>query len=288
MLNKNISAKLLIHCPDQSGIVASVAEFVHKFKGNIIHLNEHVDIEEKTFFMRVEWELENFTISREEIGPIFLNEVGDKFKMNWNIYFSDDVPRAAIFVSKLNHCVFDILSNTFSQNWKLEIPLMISNHNDLRELAEKFGIDFYYLPITSENKTEQELKQLELLEKYKIDFAVLARYMQIVSPDFISKYQNRIINIHHSFLPAFPGAKPYHSAHQRGVKIIGATSHYVTDDLDAGPIISQDVVNVTHKDSVKDLIRKGRDLEKLVLSRAIYLHINKKLLVYNNRTIVFE
>jgi formyltetrahydrofolate deformylase len=285
--NEN-SAIILIHCPDKPGIVAEVAEFVHKHRGNIIHLDEHVDYEDKVFFMRVEWELENFDIENNLIEQVFQDQVASKFDMTWRLYFSNRTPRAALFVSKLSHCFFDILSNTVSDNWKLEIPVIISNHETMKPIAEKFGIEFHYFPITPENKTRQEALELELLKKHKINFVVLARYMQIVSEDFISNYRNKIINIHHSFLPAFAGAKPYHAAHERGVKIIGATSHYVTKDLDAGPIIEQDVAKVSHKDSVKDLIRKGRDLEKVVLSRAIWHHINRRVLVYGNRTVIFD
>lgn len=288
MKRSNTSAILLIHCNDQPGIVAAVAQFINKYEGNIIHVHEHVDYDDKIFFMRVEWELENFKIEREKISGIFNSNVAQKFSMNWKLYFSDIIPRAAVFVSKLNHCLFDILANAYSGSWKIEIPLIISNHETLKPIAEKFDIDFYHLPVTKENKKEQEAKQLELLDKYKIDFVVLARYMQIISGNFIEKYPNKIINIHHSFLPAFPGAKPYHSAHERGVKIIGATSHYVTEELDAGPIIEQDVVRVTHKDAVKDMVRKGRDLEKVVLSRGIWHHLNRRVLVYKNRTIVFD
>lgn len=288
MNSNNTSAILLIHCNDQPGIVAAVAQFINKNKGNIIHVHEHVDYDDKIFFMRVEWELENFNIERDKIAKIFEKSIADKFGMNWNLYFSDKVPRVAIFVSKLNHCLFDILANAYSGSWKIEIPVIVSNHDTLKPIADKFGIDFYHLPITKENKAEQEAEQLKLMSQYKIDFVVLARYMQIISGKFIEKYPNKIINIHHSFLPAFPGAKPYHSAHERGVKIIGATSHYVTEELDAGPIIEQDVVRVTHKDAVKDMVRKGRDLEKVVLSRGIWHHLNRRVLVYKNRTIVFD
>ncbi len=288
MKTKSTSAILLIHCDDQPGIVASVAQFIKEFEGNIIHVHEHVDYEDKIFFMRLEWELDNFKLERQSIGEVFGESVADKFAMNWKLYFSDKVPRVALFVSKLNHCLFDILANAYSGSWNIEIPLIVSNHEALKPIADKFEIDYQYLPITRENKKEQEDAQLKLLEEYKIDFIVLARYMQIISGKFIERYPNKIINIHHSFLPAFPGAKPYHSAHERGVKIIGATSHYVTEELDAGPIIEQDVVRVTHKDSVKDLVRKGRDLEKVVLSRGIWHHLNRRVLVYKNRTIVFD
>jgi len=237
--------------------------------------------------MRIEWDLEGFLIPREKISEYFEILIAKKFKMNWQLHFSDEKPRMAVFVSKLPHCLYDIISRWQSEEWNVEIPLIISNHNDLKPIAEKFGIGFHYIPKDEKNKSIQEAKELKLLKEHNINFLVLARYMQILSKNFISKYENRIINIHHSFLPAFPGAKPYHSAYQRGVKIIGSTSHYVTSDLDAGPIIKQDVTRVSHADSVQDLIRKGRDLEKLVLSRAIWKHIQRKILVYDNKTTIF-
>jgi formyltetrahydrofolate deformylase len=282
------TAILLIHCPDKQGIIASVTEFLNENKGNIIYLDQHVDHEEGTFYMRVEWELEKFTIPREKISEYFETLIAKKYSMSFSLHFSDKKPRMAIFVSTMSHCVFDILSRYTAGEWETEIPLIISNHETLRPVAQRFGIDFYYFKITRENKAEQELKELELLEKYKIDFVVLARYMQVISEDFVKHYTNRIINIHHSFLPAFAGARPYHAAHERGVKIIGATSHYVTEDLDAGPIIVQDVVRISHIDNVESLIRKGRDLEKIVLSEAVYKHLQRKILVYNNRTVVFN
>lgn len=281
------SAILLIHCPDRKGLVASVAEFIHKNNGNIIHLDQHVDINRQVFFMRVEWDLKDFFIPRDKIGEYFQILIADRLGMNWKLYFSDEIPRMALFVSKMNHCLYDILSRYQSGEWKIGLPLIISNHPDLEPVAKSFGIDYHVFPITRENKAEQEQKQLKLLQDYNINFLVLARYMQILSDKFVAEYQNRIINIHHSFLPAFPGAKPYHSAHERGVKVIGATSHYVTAELDAGPIIEQDVERVSHRDSVEELIRKGMDLEKVVLSRAIWYHINRKVLVYDNRTVVF-
>lgn len=286
--NLQHSVILLIYCPDRKGLVASVTEFIFKNNGNILTLDQHVDSEKQVFFMRVEWDLMGFAIPREKIGEYFDTLVAQRFEMKWRLYFSDDTPRMAIFVSKLPHCLYDILSRHQSNEWAVEVPLIISNHPDLEPVANNFGIDYHVFPIDKENKREQEEKQLKVLEKYKIDFIVLARYMQILTEDFVSKFENRIINIHHSFLPAFPGAKPYHSAHERGVKIIGATSHYVTADLDAGPIIEQDVVRVSHKDSVEDMIGKGRDLEKLVLARAISYHLERKILIHENRTLVFN
>ncbi|GBD88357.1 formyltetrahydrofolate deformylase [bacterium BMS3Abin03] len=281
------SATLLMHCEDKQGIIASVTEFIREHEGNIIYLEQYVDSEEKEFFMRIEWELENFIISNNKIDTLFKEGLAKKFNMDYHLYFSDERDRMAIFVSKLPHCLFDILARTQSGEWSVDIPLIISNHAELKSVAEKFEIDFYHFPIKPENKKEQEEKELKLLQDYKIDFIVLARYMQILTGDFINNYPLKIINIHHSFLPAFPGAKPYHSAHKRGVKIIGATSHYVTTDLDEGPIIEQDVARITHSDSIKDLLRKGRDMEKIVLSRAISNHFKRKTLVYKNKTIVF-
>ena len=282
------SATLLIYCEDRSGIIAAVTDFIQAHEGNIIYLDQYVDSEEKIFFMRIEWDLQNFVISPDKIDTLFKEGLAKKYKMNYRLSFSNEKLRMAVFVSKLPHCLYDITSRCQSGEWAIDIPVIISNHEDLKSVAKSFGIDYHYFPITPETKSEQEAKQIELLKKYNIDFIVLARYMQILSENFTKNYPSRIINIHHSFLPAFPGAKPYHSAHKRGVKIIGATSHYVTADLDEGPIIEQDVVRVTHVDSIKDLIRKGRDLEKIVLSRAIYSHFQRKTLVYKNRTIVFN
>lgn len=286
--NGSDTAILLMYCPDQAGIVAKITEFLYQNNGNVIYLDQHVDRHEKVFFMRIEWELEKFAIPREKIAEYFGTLIAKRYNLTWNIFFSSQVPRMAIFVSKMSHCLFDILARYESGESNVEIPLVISNHPEMEPIVKQFGIDFYLLPINEKNKAEQEARELEILQANNIDFIVLARYMQVVSDDFIKHYPNRIINIHHSFLPAFPGAKPYHSAYERGVKIIGATSHYVTADLDAGPIIEQDVVRITHKDSIKTLIRKGQDLEKIVLSRAIYAHLQRKTLVYNNRTVVFS
>ncbi|MFW5656553.1 MAG: formyltetrahydrofolate deformylase [Bacteroidota bacterium] len=285
--NKN-KAILLMHCPDQQGIVASVTEFLNNNNGNIISLDQHVDHEEQVFFMRIEWELQHFLIPREKIGDFFHTQIAAKYNMKFNLYFADKIPRMAIFVSKFSHCLFDILSRVQSGEWEVEIPVIISNHKDMEVVANGFRIPYVHFPINKDNKEELEKKEIELLRKYNIDFIVLARYMQILSDSFIDQFRNKIINIHHSFLPAFPGAKPYHSAHQRGVKIIGATSHYVTAELDAGPIIEQDVTRITHKDTVKSLIRKGQDLEKIVLSTAVFLHLQRRTLVYKNKTVVFS
>ena len=285
--NKN-SAILLMHCPDAKGIVAQVTAFINDNNGNIITLDEHVDRLDKTFYMRVEWELDGFLIPQEKIADFFGTLIAVRYQMSWNLYFSDQQPRMAIFVSKLSHCLYDILSRVHSDEWEVDIPLIVGNHKDLEPVARQFGIPFFHIAKDETNKAEMEAMELELLEKHKVTFVVLARYMQIVSEDFIRQYPNAIINIHHSFLPAFPGAKPYHSAYERGVKIIGATSHYVTSELDAGPIIDQDIVRVSHRDSIDRLIMKGKDVEKLVLSRAILLHLHRRILVHNNKTVVFN
>ena len=282
------TAKLLLHCPDQPGILAEVTDFITVNKGNIIYLDQYVDHVENIFFMRIEWELESFLVPQEKIEDYFETLYAQKYGMSFRLYFSDVKPRMAIFVSKMSHCLFDLLARYTAGEWNVEIPLIISNHPDLQHVAERFGIPFHLFPITKETKEEQEKKEMELLAKHKVNFIVLARYMQVISEKMIDAYPNRIINIHHSFLPAFVGAKPYHAAFERGVKIIGATSHYVTTELDAGPIIEQDVVRITHKDTVQDLVNKGKDLEKIVLSRAGQKHIERKVLAYKNKTVIFN
>ena len=282
------TAKLLLHCPDKPGILAEVTDFITVNKGNIIYLDQYVDHVENIFFMRIEWELKDFLVPKEKIEDYFETLYGQKYDMIFRLYFSDVKPRMAIFVSKMSHCLFDMLARYTAGEWNVEIPLIISNHPDLQHVAERFGIPFHLFPITKETKEEQERKEMELLAQNNINFIVLARYMQVISEQMINAYPNKIINIHHSFLPAFVGAKPYHAAFQRGVKIIGATSHYVTTELDAGPIIEQDVVRITHKDSIEDLVNKGKDLEKIVLSRAVQKHIERKILAYKNKTVLFS
>ncbi|TRO63987.1 formyltetrahydrofolate deformylase [Christiangramia sabulilitoris] len=277
---------LLIHCADTSGIIASVTSFFHSHKGNIIYIDQYVDNENKTFFMRLECEFQ-YEIKLNELKNKFEYEIGTPYNMVWQLFSSDTRLRMAIFVSKYDHCLYDILSRYKSGELSLDIPMIISNHEDLKHVAENFDIPFYHIPVQNGEKNIAEREQLELLEQEKIDFIVLARYMQIVSTRMIDKYPNRIINIHHSFLPAFAGAKPYHFAYKRGVKIIGATCHYVTDELDAGPIIEQDIARISHSHAVRDLILKGRDLEKIVLARGIKLHLERKTMVYDNRVIVF-
>ncbi|MBD2245353.1 formyltetrahydrofolate deformylase [Nostoc sp. FACHB-888] len=282
----NPTATLLISCPDQRGLVAKFANFIYSNGGNIIHADQHTDFAAGLFLTRIEWQLDGFNLPREFIAPAF-NAIAQPLGAKWEIHFSDTVPRIAIWVSRQDHCLFDLIWRQRAKEFIAEIPLIISNHSNLKVVAEQFNIDFQHIPINKDNKAEQETQQLELLRKYKIDLVVLAKYMQIVSADFISQFP-QIINIHHSFLPAFIGANPYHRAFERGVKIIGATAHYATADLDAGPIIEQDVVRVSHRDEVDDLVRKGKDLERVVLARAVRSHLQNRVLVYGNRTVVFE
>lgn len=279
---------ILIHCKDQKGIIAAVTNFILKIAGNIIYIDQHVDREQNVFFMRLECELTNIKLSLDDVKDDFQKSIATEFGMKWEIYNQEQKPKMALFVSKYDHCLFDILGRYSAEELNVEIPVIISNHNDLRTIAERFDIPFHYVPFTKETKEEGEKLQLELLERYQINFIVLARYMQIITPTIINKYTNKIINIHHSFLPAFQGAKPYHAAFKRGVKIIGATSHYVTEELDEGPIIEQDITRVSHIHSVEDFIMKGRDLERIVLARAIKLHAQRKTMVYSNKTIVFS
>lgn len=280
------TATLLISCPDQKGLVAKIASFIYANGGNIIHADQHTDFAAGLFLTRLEWQLEGFNLPRDIIGTAF-NAIAQPLQATWQLHFSDTVPRIAIWVSKQDHCLYDLLWRQRSRELNVDIPLIISNHPNLGAIAEQFNIDYHYSPITQDTKRDQEKKQLELLKKYKIDLVVLAKYMQVLSLEFIAQFPI-IINIHHSFLPAFAGANPYHRAYDRGVKIIGATAHYATADLDEGPIIEQDVVRVSHRDSVEDLIRKGKDLERVVLARAVRLHLQNRVLVYGNRTVVFE
>lgn len=279
------TATLLISCPDQKGLVAKIANFIYSNGGNIIHADQHTDFAAGLFLTRIEWQLDGFNLPRELIGPAF-NAIAQPLQAQWQLHFCDTTPRIAIWVSQQDHCLVDLLWRQQAREFSADIPLIISNHPNLKAVGEQFGADFHYIPINKENKAEQEAKQLDLLHQYKIDLVILAKYMQVLSQDFIAKFP-QVINIHHSFLPAFAGAKPYHKAHERGVKIIGATAHYVTPELDAGPIIEQDVVRVSHRDSVADLIRKGKDLERVVLARAVRLHLRHQVLVYSNRTVVF-
>ncbi|EKB49232.1 formyltetrahydrofolate deformylase [Cecembia lonarensis] len=278
---------LIIQCKDQKGIVASVSDFLFKYNGNILEVDQHVDEEIGVFFMRAAWEQESFGLEKEDIRPVFENEVANKFQMKFDLYFNFPKPRMAIFVSKLSHCLFDILSRYYAGQFDVEIPLVISNHLDLKRVVTAFRIPFYHLPVDKFNKAAVENEQIALLKEYKVDFVVLARYMQILSGSFIQEFPNQVINIHHSFLPAFVGAKPYHAAYERGVKIIGATAHYVTEELDAGPIIEQEVARVRHHNSPSDLVQIGQDVEKVVLSKAIKYHLERKVLAYGNKTVIF-
>ncbi|EFI49408.1 formyltetrahydrofolate deformylase [Segatella oris] len=284
------TAILLLHCPDEQGIISEITKFITDNHGNIVYLDQYVDCEDSMFFMRLEWDLENFMIPREKIEDIINTLYKVRYNMNFNLYFNDEKPRMAIFVSKMSHCLYDLLARYKAGEWNVEIPCIVSNHEDLSYVAKQFGIPYYVWSIKKDhsNKAEVEAAEMELLKKERVTFIVLARYMQIISDDMIKSYPYHIINIHHSFLPAFVGAKPYHQAWERGVKIIGATSHYVTAELDAGPIIDQDVTRISHKDTPESLVLKGKDLEKIVLSRAVTKHIERKILVYHNKTIIFS
>ncbi len=279
---------LLMHCPDKKGIIAAVTNFIHQKNGNIVYIDQYVDRVQGAFFMRVEVEGVFDLPSFERFKLDFQKELGIHFEMQCSFYLADLLPKMAVFVSKYDHCLYDILAQQRSGKLACTIPFIISNHNDLASIAEQFSIPFYHIPVIKNSKEKAELKQLELLQKYEVNCIVLARYMQILSSRIIDVYPSKIINIHHSFLPAFPGAKPYHSAFQRGVKIIGATSHYVTEELDAGPIIEQDIIRVSHSHEVKDFISKGQELERVVLLRALKLHCERKIMTYNNKTIVFN
>ena len=295
MPSDGVTAVLLLSCPDQKGLVAAVSDFLYRNDGNIIHADQHTDAstslstgqEEGVFLQRVEWELKGFAVPREGIAEAF-EPIAERFGMTWSLRFSDYVPRIAVFASKLPHCLYDLLGRRRMGEFRAEVPLVVSNHEELQGIAESFGVPYLHAPVTPETKAEAEARIAERLEAERIDLVVLARYMQVLGPGLVERYADRIINIHHSFLPAFAGARPYHHAHARGVKIIGATAHYVTAALDQGPIIEQDVVRVSHRDSVEDLVRKGRDLEKVVLARAVDLHLRNRIVVYGNKTVVFD
>ena len=282
------TAILLVSCPDQVGLIHIITEFLSHNHGNIVQLNEHVERPDNTFFFRVKWKLAQYTIYRQDLPAQLEAQIFFKYPMLWELYFIDEKSRIAVFASQSSHCIYDIFSRYFSNEWFVEISAIISNHRTHEELADKYEIPFYYFQMTSSNKADHEQKQLALLQELGVDFIVLARYMQILNPHFVEQYQHKIINIHHSFLPAFAGAKPYHRVFERGVKIIGATSPYLTQDLDEGPIIEQSVTKVSHKDTVEDLKTKGNDIEKLELSRAIGLHLQRRVLTHKNKTIVFE
>jgi formyltetrahydrofolate deformylase len=281
------TATLLISCPDRKGLSAAIANFLYTYNANIIHADQHQDDTENLFLMRVEWDISDFTLDMSAFAPAF-QPIADRFEMTWSVALSACRPKMAIFVSKYDHCLVDLLHRHKSGELNCEIPLIISNHEDCRPLAEYYGIPFHVIAVTKDNKQEAENAQRELLEANHIDLIVLARYMQVLSHKFTALYPQRVINIHHSFLPAFEGAKPYHRAFARGVKLIGATSHYVTEVLDDGPIIEQDVMRISHRDDIEMLIRKGRDLERMVLSRAVRAHLEHRILVYAKKTVIFS
>lgn len=282
-----MTAILLLSCLDQRGLVASISNFISENNWNIINLDEHVDTDEQMFFIRVEWDMGGTSLRKRDLNAKF-QPLANKFDAKWRIEVSEEKPKLAIFVSKYDHAMQEILWRHKLEEFNADIVAIISNHNDLDGLAKSHNIPYYHIPISKENKAQQEGKEIELLKKLDVDLIVLARYMQILSADFVSHFPNKIINIHHSFLPAFMGGNPYKQAFDRGVKMIGATSHFVTNDLDEGPIIAQDIVRISHKDSVKDLVRKGRDLERLVLAKAIHCYLEHRVLAYKGKTIVFE
>jgi formyltetrahydrofolate deformylase len=281
------TAILLIDCPDRKGLVAAIADFLYRHDANILHADQHQDAEQGLFLMRVEWDLAGFDLSIEQFKREFA-PVAEQFQMNWRLELSAVRPKVAVFVSKYDHCLVDLLYRQQSGELACDIPLIVSNHPEAQRLAEFYRIPFHIITVTQSNKAEAEARQLELLRQHYVDLIVLARYMQVLSPAFVAAYPERVINVHHSFLPAFSGARPYHRAFERGVKLIGATSHYVTSELDEGPIIEQDVVRVSHRDQLEDLIQKGRDLEKVVLSRAVRWHIEHRILLYAKKTVVFD
>ncbi len=281
------SATLLITCPDAKGIVAAIADFLYQHNANILHADQHQDAENSLFLMRVEWDLKDFSLDEASFARAF-EVIAKTYKMTWELKLSADKPRMAIMVSQYDHCLADLLHRYKNNELQCDIPLIISNHLNAQKLAEFYGIPFFHIPVEKDKKKEAEAEQFALFDKYQVDFIVLARYMQILSEDFVKRYPQRVINIHHSFLPAFIGAKPYHRAFERGVKLIGATSHYVTEVLDEGPIIEQDIDRISHRDQVEDLIQKGRDLERIVLYKAVRWHIENRILIYGNKTVIFD
>ena len=282
------NAVLLMHCPDHKGIVNQVTAFLLNNNGNVVDIDQHVDQEQSHFYMRVEWELDGFNIPKDKIAEYFDTLVGVKHHLVSELHFIQTKPKIAIYVSKASHCLSDLLARYQSGEWQVDIAMVISNHTKLKSITEKYDIPYHHLPITPDNKADQEGIQTQLIHSHGVNLIVLARYMQILSDGFVKEFQNKIINIHHSSLPAFIGANPYKAAYQRGVKFMGATGHYVTADLDEGPIIAQDIIPISHRDSIADLKRKGRDIEKIVLAKAVWSHINHKIIVHQNKTVVFE
>lgn len=283
----DVNAILLLSCADKKGIVAKISDFIFRHNGNIVHADQHTSKTDKLFFMRIEWELNGFALNREQISTAFM-PLARQFKMKWELHFTDYLPRMVIFVSRHLHCLHDLILRRHMGELAVEVEAVFSNHNDARDLVEQFGIKYFHFPITERNKKQQEAKELSLLKQMNIDLVVLARYMQVLSGKFLANYPNKIINIHHSFLPAFAGGNPYQQAYDRGVKIIGATGHYVTEQLDEGPIIAQDVIKISHRDAIYDIQTKSKDLERIVLARALRLHLEHRILVYGSKTIVFE
>lgn len=285
--SKKNTAVLLITCPDRKGLVAAIADFILKHNGNILHADEHGDPDSRLFLMRVEFDPSEFKIDLSDFGRHF-SPIADSLGMNWRLAQSSYRPKMAIMVSKYDHCLVDLLYRHKSGELHCDVALVVSNHEDTKPIADFYQVPFFFVSVDEGKKKDAEKAILKLLKDHKTDFVVLARYMQILSADFVAQYPLKIINIHHSFLPAFVGAKPYHQAFARGVKLIGATSHYVTEVLDDGAIIEQDVVRISHRDTVDDLLQKGRDLEKVVLSRAVRWHVENRVLLYGNRTVVFD
>lgn len=283
----DVNAILLLSCPDRKGLVAKISNFIFHHNGNIVHADQHTSKRGKIFFMRIEWELKGFTVNREDI-PFAFAPLAEQFDMKWELHFTDYMPRIAVFVSRHLHCLHDLILRQRMGEFAAEIKVVVSNHLDARESVEQFGLKFFHFPVTAKNKKQQEGQELKLLQKMKIDLIVLARYMRILTGKFLGYYPNKIINIHHSFLPAFAGSNPYQQAYDRGVKIIGATGHYATENLDEGPIIAQDVIKISHRDAIADIQMKGKDLERMVLARALRLHLENRILVYGSKTIVFE
>jgi len=283
----NATAVLLWSCPDKKGLVSRLANFIYEHGGNILDLDEHVDRSEQTFFFRVAWDLNGFHIPLDGLDEAF-RPLASEYGAQCSIRLNTQKRRLAIFVSKYGHCLQEILWRNELGEFDAEVALIVSNHPDLGYLAERYNIPFHVLPVTKENRAAQEAAQLALIDEARADTIILARYMQVLSPQFVAQHPHRIVNIHHSFLPAFAGGNPYKQAHERGVKIVGATSHYVTDVLDEGPIIEQEIIRISHKDSLEDLIRKGRDLERLVLARGLRLHLQDRVLVHGRKTVVFD
>lgn len=283
----DVNAILLLSCADSKGLVAQISDFIFRHNGNIVHADQHTSKTDKLFFMRVEWELNGFTLDREHISIAF-EPLAQQLNMTWALHFTDYVPRVAVFVSKHLHCLHDLILRRHMGELAVDIEAVISNHADACDLVEQFGLKYFHFPVTDRNKEQQEAEELKLLRDMNIDLVVLARYMQILSGNFLEYYPNKIINIHHSFLPAFAGRNPYQQAHDRGVKIIGATGHYVTEQLDEGPIIAQDVIKISHRDEISDIQTKSKDLERVVLARALRLHLENRILVHGGKTIIFE